>query len=306
MILIPFQGRRASAAAALLAVLSLAASCDRAGTATTADGPTVVASFYPVFEAAKQVGGDRVDVVNLTPAGAEPHDLELTTRDLETIDAAELVLYLGNGFQPGLQDALKRRSAPSVDLLRDLDLMPAQGEHADDPDPHVWLDPILMKGIVTRIEQAMSSVDPQGADTYRARAAAFAQELDGLNREFTDGLDRCATRVLVTSHAAFGYLAKRYGLRQEPIAGVSPESEPHPERLAELAEFVRREKVTTIFSETLVSPRVAEALAREAAVKTAVLDPLEGLPPEQIEAGADYVDVMQRNLAALRAGLGCT
>jgi zinc transport system substrate-binding protein len=176
---------------------------------------------------------------------------------------------------------------------------------ADEPDPHIWLDPISMKEITARTERAVSSIDPQGAATYQTNAAAYTKELDGLHQEFTNGLQRCATRVLVTSHAAFGYLADRYGLRQEPIAGVSPEGEPNPERLAELAELVRREKVTTIFTETLVSPRVAEALAREAGVKTAVLDPLEGIPPEQIEAGVGYVDVMRRNLAALRAGLGC-
>jgi zinc transport system substrate-binding protein len=305
MILIPFRGRRrAPIGVALAVVLALAgASCDTGGSAGAAGRLRVVASFFPVFEAAQRVGDDRVDVVNLTPAGAEPHDLELTTRDLETIHTAGLMLYFDRGFQPALEEAIEGRPGPSVDLLRDLELMAAKD--ADGPDPHVWLDPILMKEITTRTERAISSIDPQGAATYQTNAAAYMKELDGLHQEFTDGLQQCATRVLVTSHAAFGYLADRYGLRQEPIAGVSPEGEPNPERLAELAALVRREKVTTIFTETLVSPRVAEALAREAGVKTAVLDPLEGIPPEQIEAGVGYVDVMRRNLAALRAGLGC-
>jgi zinc transport system substrate-binding protein len=306
MILIPFQGRRASAAVALGVVLALAgASCDARGSAGAAGRLRVVASFFPLFEAAQRVGGDRADVLNLTPAGAEPHDLELTTRDLETIQTAGLVLYFDRGFQPALEEALEGRSGPSVDLLSGLALMPAEGEHAEDLDPHVWLDPILMKEIVTRIQRTMASVDPEGTATYQTNAGAYTEELDRLHLEFTERLQRCATRVLVTSHAAFGYLAKRYGLGHEPIAGVSPEGEPNPERFAELAELVRREKVTTIFSETLVSPSVAEALAREAGVKTAVVDPLEGLP-EQIEAGVGYVDVMRRNLTALRAGLGCT
>lgn len=300
MILIPVW-RRATGAAVAAALLLAGAACSDRGSAS--DGVRVVASFYPLYEAARQVGGTRATAVNLTPAGAEPHDLELTTRDLEAIQTADLVLYLGGGFQPGLADALESRSRPSVDLLEGLNVI--AGDEPDEPDPHVWLDPLLMKSIVDRTASQLSTADPQGAEAYRQNAATFVAELDALHGEFSDALEACATRVLVTSHAAFGYLATRYGLRQESIAGVSPEAEPEPRRLAELADLVRRERITTVFTETLVSARVAQTLARAAGVKTAVLDPLEGLSKEDAQAGVGYLDVMRRNLAALRSGLGC-
>jgi zinc transport system substrate-binding protein len=281
---------------ATLAIVLLAA-C-RAPAAGDQGAISVVASFYPLFEVADRVGGSRAAVTNLTPAGVEPHDLELTTREVDALLDADVVLYLGGGFQPAIEDVLADREGVTVDLLE-------AGPMTSGHDPHIWLDPHVMLAIVDRVKSAMAGADPPGAPTYRANAEAYRTELEGLAEEFDTRLADCDRDIIVTSHDAFGHLARRYGLRQEAITGVSPESEPDPRRLDEVASLVEAEGVTTIFTETLVSPAVAETLAGEAGVRTAVLDPIEGLTAEQEAAGEDYPSVMRRNLAELREALGC-
>lgn len=267
----------------------------------------VVASFYPLYEAAQRVGGAAVQVANLTPAGSEPHDLELDTRQVDRIEDADVVVFLGRGFQPALEKAARRAKGTKVDLLSDLGplLAAPAGDDDLDVDPHVWLDPRLFREMVIRVAGALSAVDPANRATYEANAGAYGRELDDLDAAFAGGLAMCERTTLVTSHAAFGYLAARYGLTQEAIAGMEPESEPSPQRLAKLNARVRAEGTTTVFYETLVSPKVARTLAREAGVRTAVLDPIEGMTDAGLKAGHTYVSVMRDNLAALRTGLGC-
>jgi zinc transport system substrate-binding protein len=258
------------------------------------------------------VGGDRVRAMNLTPSAAEPHDLELSPKQVDEILDADVLLYMGQGFQPAVEEvAGDRESGITVDVLVPLssELRTHGGEegegHREEADPHVWLDPVLMAVIVDRVEDALARADPAGGSDYERNAGRYRSEIEALDQRFSQGLRHCARRVMVTSHAAFGYLAARYGLTQEPIAGVSPEAEPDPRRIAELADLVRREGVTTIFTEELVSPRVANTLAREAGVRTAVLNPLEGLTREELGRGEGYVTVMRENLATLSAALGC-
>jgi zinc transport system substrate-binding protein len=291
-------------------LMVLATACgDAGGRSEQGDGrPEVVAGFYPLFEAAQRLGAERVHVTNLTPAGSEPHDLELNSRQIDRIEDAAVVLFLGRGFQPALEKAAGRTEGTTVDVLSGVgDLLPAPAADDDlNVDPHVWLDPSLFKGIVGEVARALSEADPSNRSTYETNAASYVRELDELDAAFAQGLARCDRKVIVTSHAAFGYLARRYGLTQEPIAGLEPESEPSPRRLADLAAKVRADGTTTIFYETLVSPKVAESLAREAGVRTAVLDPLEGLSEENAKSGKTYVSVMRENLAALRQALGCS
>ena len=289
----------AAALAALATVLGLLlTACGPDATPQGSDRRLeVVAGFYPLYEAARLVGGDRVEVENLTAAGAEPHDLELTTRQVDLVEDADVVLYLGGGFQPALEDAARRSSARPVDLLEGADLLGG--------DPHVWLDPVRFRGLVDGVRDALAEADPGGAATYEAAASAFARELDALHRDYGARLGPCRSRLLVTSHGAFRYLAERYGLEARPIAGLSPDDEPDPAELAELAETARAGGVTTVFSETLASPGIAETLAREAGARTAVLDPLEGLSDRRQQAGEGYVSVMRANLETLAAGLGC-
>jgi zinc transport system substrate-binding protein len=287
--------------------------------AQTGRGPeahiSLVASVYPLVEVARRVGGERAAVTSLTPTGSEPHDFELTARSVDAIEDADVLLYLGEGFQPAVEEMAERRDGVTIDLLEGKPLLarPAGDEHAEEEeaghregrDPHVWLDPMLMIQMVGQIVQALSQVDPTGAQAYERNAAGLVAELEVLHADFQSGLAGCRRRTIVTSHAAFGYLAARYGLEQESISGLSPEAEPDPDRLDELAELVEREGVTTIFTETLVSPEVAETLAREAGVITAILNPLEGLSDEEVEAGENYASVMRRNLATLKEALGC-
>jgi zinc transport system substrate-binding protein len=252
---------------------------------------TVVASFYPLAYAAEEVGDGRVEVSNLTPAGSEPHDLEVSPRDVAAIREADLVLLLGHGFQPQLEDAAGS-GARVVRLLDTPGLALRPGG-----DPHVWLDPLRYARIVGRIGQALH--EP-------AAAARLQERLKGLDREYRAGLAHCERREIVTSHEAFGYVAERYGLEQVAITGLSPEVEPEPAKLQRVIELVRARGVTTIYFETLVSPRIAETVARETGAKTAVLDPIEGLTKDELARGEDYFSLMRTNLRTLRGGLGCS
>jgi zinc transport system substrate-binding protein len=292
-------------------------------TATDVGEPLrVVANFYPLAEALQRVGGDRVEVANLTPPGAEPHDIEITSDDVDEIEDADLVVYLGGGFQPGVEKVAEGRSGPTVDIATKVPLEAGdheaieaeeaggeahaeEGDEHGDVDPHFWLDPTLIRAAVDAIAAELASLSPADEAAFAANAAAYGAELTALDAEFTAGLTGCARTEIVTAHAAFYYLAHRYGLEQLAITGLSPDSEPDPQRLDELADLVEREGVTTIFSETLVSAEIAETLARETGATTAVLNPLEGLTDEQLDAGETYLSVQRENLAALQSALDC-
>ncbi|HET8684637.1 MAG TPA: metal ABC transporter substrate-binding protein [Micromonosporaceae bacterium] len=306
------------------------AGCDGGGADGTAAGGKVevVAGFYPLQFVAEQVGGDAVAVTNLAKPGAEPHDLELSPRQVARIADADLVFYL-KGFQPAVDQSVAQQAQESsfdVATVEPLLGAAAAGEHEGDAqaggasppaagpagparagtaagrDPHVWLDPVRLATVADRLADRLGAVDPAHAAGYRERAGDLRARLEQLHREYADGLRSCARRELVVSHAAFGYLARRYQLEQIALSGISPEDEPPPQRLAEVAEQAREHGATTIFFETLVSPKVAETIAREVRAATAVLDPVEGLPAGSTD---DYFSVMRRNLATLRPALGC-
>jgi zinc transport system substrate-binding protein len=283
---------RALGLGVLLVVATLGAS---AGSAHAASRQSVVVSFYPIAWTVQQVGGDRVSVTNLTPAGAEPHDLELTPDQIDEVLDAKVVFELGHGFQPAVEDAAGQRDGRTVELL-------PKGT----TDPHVWLDPVRMAAIVRTVQRELTRADPSGRAAYARNARRVLGELDALDARYRDGLARCERDVIVTAHEAFGHLAKRYGLRQEGVAGLSPDAEPDAKRIAQLTDLVERDGVTTVFTEELVSPRIARTLAREAGVRTATLNPLEGLTDRELRRGDDYVKVMDANLAKLQRALGCT
>ncbi len=266
----------------------------------------MVASFYPLAFVAERLVGDVATIVNLTPPGVEPHDLEVTPDQAGTIEDAKLVLTMGQGLQPSVEDAAQRRSSGVIALLDLLEVTdPGNDKRTQETidvksDPHVWLDPQLMQNAVAEIATALAKVFPDSIDDINIRSTELGAELRGLDAAYVSGLARCKGKVLVTSHAAFGRLAERFSLRQEAIVGVSPDAEPTADRLATLADLVKINKVTTIFSEELVSPKISETLAREAGVNVAVLSPIESAPKQ-----GDYVAAMTKNLAVLRAGLDC-
>jgi zinc transport system substrate-binding protein len=289
----------------VVAAAVLAVGCGSGG-ASGGDGKVhVVASFFPLAEAAAEVGGDAVEVTNLTKPGAEPHDLELTTRQVDDVLDADLAVVMGHGFQPDVEDAADNRDQPTVVVLDELGLQGEVHEGGKGLDPHVWLDPTKMQAIVEAVATGLGQADPGHRADFERRAAAYTAELDALGGRYREGLADCASATIVTAHAAFGWLAEAYGLKQEAISGLSPEQEPDPRRLAQLVDLVRDRHVTTVFTEELVSPKVGETLAREAGVTTEVLDPLEGLSKAKLARGEGYVSVMDANLTKLRAALGC-
>jgi zinc transport system substrate-binding protein len=273
----------------IIVAVGLLAGCGGGGSGK----PTVVAAFYPLAFAAEQIGGPSFHVENLTPPGAEPHDLELTPRAVGRIESAAVVLYLSHGFQPAVSKAVEQAQGKRIDVLAGLPLHQSSEEGLT-ADPHVWLDPVLFARIVKRI----------GAALHR-HASGLVADLRQLDRDYRAGLKNCVRHEIVTSHAAFGYLAKSYGLTQVPITGLTPESEPSPKQLVHVVDIVRRTHATTVFFETLVSPRLAQTVAREVGARTAVLDPIEGLTPSEQKRGDNYLTLMRINLAALRQALEC-
>ncbi|WFE31611.1 metal ABC transporter substrate-binding protein [Micromonospora sp. WMMD975] len=308
----------AAATAALLTLGGLAACSDGGGGGSDPDRVDVVAAFYPLQFLAERIGGDRVVVGNLTKPGAEPHDLELNPRQVGQVVDAELIVYL-TGFQPAVDEAVEQNGGDrafdvaGVAPLRDA----AAGGHEHEgedghqeeagheegggKDPHLWLDPTRLATVGDRLAERLGAVDPDHAADYTARAGALRDELTTLDTEYAEGLRTCQRREIVTSHTAFGYLAERYRLEQIGLTGLTPESEPSPQRLAEVAEEAREHRAGTIFFETLVSPKVAETIAREVGARTAVLDPIEGPPAE-----GDYLSAMRANLQTLRTALDCS
>jgi zinc transport system substrate-binding protein len=288
---------RLTTVVALAALVTGCGGSSAADTEAASGRTTVVAAFYPLAYAAEQIGGATVQVENLTPPGAEPHDVELSPRDVTTVRSADVVLYLGEGFQPAVESALDGARGRTVDLLSRLPLRAgAEGEEEHGADPHIWLDPLLYKRVAQSIGSALQR---------QQQASAFARRLDTLDAEYRRGLSHCERRDVVTSHAAFGYLTRRYGLQQIPITGLSPEAEPAPRDLARVVRRVRERGATTVFFETLVAPDLARTVARETGAETAVLDPIEGLAQDELESGGNYFKVMRRNLQALRQALDC-
>jgi zinc transport system substrate-binding protein len=271
----------------------------------------ITAAFYPLQFVAERIGGDAVDVRNLTRPGGEPHDLELTPRDIARLQDTDLVVYL-KGFQPAVDAAIATAGPPrvfdaspsaSLDLSYHEQAEPGTHQGSSRPDPHFWLDPLRLRDVATALEPVMARADPAHAQLFAQNLQRLASDLTALDADFTSGLAHCSSTDLVTSHDAFGYLAERYGLQQVGISGLDPEAEPDPRRIADVARYVRAHHVRTIYFETLVSPAVADTVAAETGARTAVLDPLEGL--SDTSAGTDYLSVMRADLAQLKEGQPC-
>lgn len=314
-------------ATSLVLLLSVGCSAETSG----GTKPLVLTSIYPLQFVAERVAGEDADVTNLTSPGAEPHDLELTGKQVAELSDAGLVVYI-DGLQPAIDKALSQASPQQainlMDHVRTLDAPEAEGEHEAEAeheegheeghekeaeeaghghgstDPHVWLDPENLVDGANEIASALSKLDPEHANSYKQRARKLTADLTALDNEFMTGLKTCERRTLVTAHAAFGYLARAYDLEQIPIAGLDPSQEPSTSDIARIASEVEHEKVTTIFTERLVSPAVAQTVARETGASTAVLDPLEGLA--DATSDDDYFSLMRANLAAIRKANGCT
>ena len=299
---------RLRAAATLAAVSALLAGCGGIGAADEGLGPRVVASFYPLQYVAERVAGEHAQVSNLTAPGAEPHDLELSVRQTASIADADLVV-VHSGFQPAVDEAVEQSGPDAVvDTAEVVEQVDTGAEHSDDghahdgDDPHFWLEPVLLAQAAEAVADELADVDPDHAADYRANLDELVTDLEELDRDYREGLTGCDTTDVVVSHDAFGYL-ETYGLHFESIAGITPDQEPSPARLAELADLIEGSAITTVFTETLASPALSETLAGDLGLETAVLDPIEGL--SDATSDEDYLSLMRQNLAALRTANGC-
>jgi zinc transport system substrate-binding protein len=262
----------------------------------------VVTSFYPLYEFSKRIGGEKADVSILVPAGAEPHDWEPGPQDIIRIESAQIFVYNGAGLEPYVDKIITKTESQKlivVDSSEGIELIKEGGT----PDPHIWLDPVLAKHQVEAIEKAFIKADPKNSDYYTANAQALKQDLDALDANVSKELAPAKKKVFITSHAAFGYFAKRYGLTQIAIAGLSPDIEPSPAKIAEIVGLAQENKVKYIFFETLVSPKLSETIANEAGAQTLVLNPIEGLSEAQIKQGENYFTIMQDNVKNLKLAL---
>ncbi|MGW3101444.1 metal ABC transporter substrate-binding protein [Streptomyces sp. NPDC001100] len=305
----------AIAAATALGLGTLSACSDSAAAANT-DKFDVVASFYPLQYLAEQIGGSHVHVTSLTKPGQEPHDLEISAQQTAALGESDAVLYLKN-LQPAVDDAVSQSGPRTRIDAASLTTLEKHGnevgghaashdtsknEELAGLDPHIWLDPVRYAQVAEGVGKAFEKADPKNAADYRTRTAALVEKLDALNTEFRTGLANTKTKVFITTHAAFGYLAERYGLTEEAINGLDPESEPSAERVKDLEKMAKADGVTTVFYETLVSDKTAKTVAADAHLKTDVLDPIEGITAKS--RGTDYFSVQRANLKALQTALG--
>lgn len=299
-------------ATALVGTLGLTA-CSGTSSAKSSDGKlNVVASFYPMEFLAEQIGGSNVHVTDLTAAGVEPHDLELTAKQVASVQQAGMVIYL-KGLQPTVDQAVAQSgsqhvvdataASPLVDHHLDEGTTSSAAHTAATGDPHIWLDPARYSAVAKSVGSELAKADPAHAAEYQKNTDALVTKLAALDQDFQAGLKGTKSKSFVTSHAAFGYLGDHYGLKQIAINGVDPEAEPTPARLAEIQKAAKDNGVTTIFFETLVSPKLAETVAKDLSLKTAVLDPIEGVKNPSKD---DYFSIMRQNLANLQTALGTT
>ena len=338
MILMSKRILAAACAAATALALSACTSTASSGDSSSKDGSlTVMASFYPLKYLAEKVGGEHVSVTSLTPDGAEPHDLELSPKMVDSLSSADAVIYLA-GFQSAVDEAIEQQAPKTViDVSSAAELVeagsdanhPAEEEsteetqsgetdahdhdheghdhaghdhhHDMNADPHFWLDPVRMAKAATLVGDKLAEADSAHADTYKANAKALAEELTTLGDTLVTKTSKCQVKTFVTAHTAFGYLADRTGLTQVGISGLDPESSPSPARLAEIGQITKEQGVTTIFTEALIDPKVAQTLADDLGITTAVLDPIES----QTDASKDYAAVMQANIDALTKANNC-
>lgn len=259
----------------------------------------VAASFYPMAEFAKAVGGDKVQVTTMVPAGAEPHDWEPAPKDLTKLGRSKVFVY--NGIvEPWAEQALTALSERNI-----MGVQAGEGlyECNGKQDPHIWISPKKALVEVERITDAFCAADEANAEYYRANSKKYCAELSALDKKLEDITASAKRRSFVTAHAAFGHLANDYGLRQLAIAGLSPEAEPTPADLQRLINTVRKEDVKYIFFQTLSNPKTAKLLADETGARVSVLDPLEGLNEEGRKENLTYLKIMERNVENLGKAL---
>lgn len=284
-------------------------------------GLTIYASFYPMQFLASEIAGDKAQVISLVPAGVEPHDWEPKPRTMAELQESDMLVYNGAGMETWLEDMLpsiQKAGVKTVNASSGLELLPFDEKNADEHedeagkedeheelayDPHVWVSPAKYKQQARNVLNALVEIDSTNQEYYRANYNKLIEQLDKLDSDFKQAAANFDSKVFIVSHAAFEYLAKEYGLTQMPIRGVTPQSEPSPAKLAELVKVCRENEVKYIFFESLVSPKLSQALANEVGAKTLVLNDGQGITEDEIKQGRNYITVMNENLENLKKAL---
>lgn len=315
----------------LLIVSFLALRIDRINTNSGSQKILVAGSFYPLAHFSTQVGGDLLEVINMTPAGGEPHDFEPTVRDLALLRRAKLFIYNGAGLDAWAQKIAPDLEKSGVKVLEMSSVVPLissilsqeedeEGARSGEDgaisnsvisndalsnDPHFWLDPVIAQSMVNAIADGLGKVDEANKDTYAANASRYLDSLAALDVKYQKSLANCQQREVIVSHGAFAYLAKRYNVNTHSISGLAPDEEPSVRQLGELATLAKEKSIKYVLFESLVSPKLAQTLAAEIGAKTLVFDPIEGLTADKIQSGTTYISAMEENLASLTTAMAC-
>lgn len=291
--------------------------------ATTEGRVAVVATIPPLADYVAMIGGKRVRVLQLLPLGAEPHDWEPSPKEIRNLFQANLVVYNGAGLEPWMQrllPSLKSHGVRTLEAAQGLELLtyaeeekggwtvfiaaPERLQREEIVDPHIWLDPVMAQEIVSRLARELSAIDPAGKVEYLRNAKSLQKRLAELDGAYADAVRSFKRKEIVVAHAAFGYLARRYGMCQIPILGLAPEQDPDAATLAKVVDYCKKHGVKCVFTEPMVNPRVMKALAEELGVSVLPLTPIGSLTPQQKARHSDYFDLMLQNLDNLRKGLG--
>lgn len=278
----------------------------------------VYTSFYPIYFTAEQIGGDRIELHSIIPNGSEPHEYEPSMREIADVESGDIFIFNGAEMEPWaekLSDNLEKKGIKSINLSQHVELIKAEeddghDEHGEDDDhdhglydPHIWLDPINMDMMAYQIMQEFSKLDKANENFYKENYADFSEKIKELDLAYSSQLENRNRDTILVSHQAFSYLAKRYGLKQIAVTGITPQEEPSPKTLAKLLDTIENEKFEFIFLETLASPKVVELLAKEGDLKILELNPIAGLTKEQQDKKENYFSLMEQNLENLKKAL---
>lgn len=268
----------------------------------------VYTSFYPLYDFVKNVGGDFVEVRSIVPAGVEPHDYEPSSQQIQQINKSRLFVFNGADLDPWakkIQPDLEKQNIQTLEMAKSFNLEKATEGEDTEFDPHIWLNPPFVKKQIELIKDKLIEIDPKNTGIFNFNYSNYFKKLDDLDADFRPKLKDCKQNKVVTSHDAFGYLGKQYNLEFISISGISPDKEPSSQEIAEIIKTVKENNIKVVFTETLVSPKLAETIANETGAKNQTLDPLEGLSEEDIKAGKDYISVMKENLNNIAQSLEC-
>ena len=308
--------KKGSLLIASLAILFIMVGCGNQEATKDSTKLQIVTSFYPMYDFTQNVAGDNAEVSVLMKAGTEPHDYEPSAKDIAKIADSDVFVYNSKEMETWVSSVLTNidtKKTVVVDASQGIDLL--EGDHSDDEteaehgghshahDPHIWLNPVLAQKQVDTIKEGIIKADTKNKETYEKNALAYKEKLAALNEKFEMGLKNAENRTFVTQHAAFAYLANRYDLEQVAIAGLSPDQEPSPAKLAELNDFIKENNIKIIYFAETASPKIAKTVANETGAKLEVLSPIEGITQEEQEKGVDYIKVMEKNLEALEKAI---